>query len=150
MTEKYNHQLIDRLHFPLAKKIFQAYYPSGKANKADPIWVLTEQEKIRVCLRLKQFEHCKLLTAMVTHPDFRNQGLGRILLTALELDPRQPFSTKDCYCFAFSHLQDFYQSVHFNLIDIEALPDVLKGRFQAYCNAGKTLIPMKLYQPHQT
>lgn len=140
------HGLIDRLHFPLVKKFYQAYYPSGKANKADPIWVLRNTSKILVCLRLKQFDQCQLLTAMVTHPDFRQQGLGLNLLNRLILDTKQPLSNKPCYCFAFTHLVSFYQQAQFKEITPETLPAALKCRFIAYTQSGKSLTPM-LYQP---
>ncbi|WP_438462669.1 GNAT family N-acetyltransferase [Marinomonas sp. PE14-40] len=143
MLNTLNHKLIDRLHFPLAKKFYQAYYPAGKANKADPIWALTEGYQIRVCLRLKQFEDCQLLTAMVTHPDFRKQGLGQRLLTALNSDSTQPLSTKPCYCFAFTHLESFYQKAGFTSISADELPTRLKARFTAYTQSGKALIPMR-------
>lgn len=146
MTHSFKHHLIDRLHFPLAKKFYQAYYPSGKANKADPIWVLNKQHKIFVCLRLKQFEQYQLLTGMVTLPAFRNQGLGLQLLDALIKDETRPLLSKPCYCFAFSHLEGFYQKAHFTSICADDLPDELKRRFIAYSQAGKPLIPMKYTQ----
>jgi len=143
MTKIFKHTLIDRLHFPLAKKFYQAFYPSGKANKADPIWVLNQEQKILVCLRLKQFKRYQLLTGMVTHPDFRNQGLGLQLLDALIHDKAQPLTTKTCYCFAFSHLEAFYQKARFVSICPDELPDELRARFMAYSQAGKLLVPMK-------
>ncbi|KZM38802.1 MAG: GNAT family N-acetyltransferase [Marinomonas sp.] len=143
MPSTLTHKLIDKLHFPLAKKFYQAHYPSGKANKADPIWALTEGYQIRVCLRLKQFEDCQLLTAMVTHPNFRKQGLGKSLLTALISDSTRPLLTKPCYCFAFTHLEGFYQKAGFTSITVEELPIALKSRYLAYTQSGKALIPMK-------
>lgn len=137
------HKRIDSLHFPLAKKFYQAHYPSGKANKADPIWVLNEQHKILVCLRLKQFLQCQLLTAMVTHPDYRQLGLGHQLLTALVNDETQPLLTKPCYCFAFSHLEAFYQQAGFMTLLPEELPDELYRRYLAYTQKGKPLIAMQ-------
>lgn len=143
MPNTLNHKLIDRLHFPLAKKFYQAYYPAGKANKADPIWALTEGYQIRVCLRLKQFDGCQLLTAMVTHPDFRKLGLGQKLLAALISDGTQPLLTKPCYCFAFTHLECFYQKAGFTSITVKELPIELESRYLAYTQSGKALIPMK-------
>ena len=142
MKSSFQHTLINRLRFPLVKRFYQAYYPAGKANKADPIWVLEDDKQIRVCLRLKQFQQCQLLTGMVTHPDFRNLGLGQVLLNALQHDKSQPLLTKPCYCFAFDHLESFYQKANFSRIAEQCLPEELKQRFRAYSQSGKCLVPM--------
>ena len=147
MQKSLTFQQIDRLHFPLVKKFYPAYYPSGKANKADPIWALTEEHSVRVCLRLKQLQGCQLLTAMVTHPDYRQQGLGHSLLIQLIKAPSQPLLTSTCYCFAFEHLEGFYHKVGFVHISENSLPPELKSRFLAYTQSGKKLIPMKFTQP---
>lgn len=135
----YHIEQIDRIHFPLVKKFYQAFYPSGKPNKADPIWVLKHGQKILSAVRFKQLEQVQLLTAMVTEPNHRGQGLAQQLLAQLA----DVIATVDCYCFALPYLEGFYQQHGFHSIHPETLPLALYQRFQAYSKNGRALLPMQ-------
>lgn len=137
-TQALTVERVPALWFLLVKKFYQAHYPSGKPNKADPIWVLKEQGTIVTAVRLKQFSGYQLLTAMVTAPTQRGKGLGGYLLHAIH----QALSEKSCYCFAFSHLSLFYQKNGFSIISPEQLPPELQQRFIAYTAQGRHLTPM--------
>ncbi|MCZ2722537.1 GNAT family N-acetyltransferase [Marinomonas sp. 15G1-11] len=130
-----------RLLFPLTKKFYQAYYPAGKPNKADPIWLLKENT-IVCAYRLKQLSHCQLLTAMVTRPSHRKQGLGSLLLQQTQ----KALLSRPTYCFAFEHLEPFYIANGFLTLPKEALPDELLERFIRYTLSGKKLVPMRFTQ----
>jgi N-acetylglutamate synthase-like GNAT family acetyltransferase len=140
MTTLYsNAEQVPSLWFPLVKKFYQAYYPSGKPNKADPIWVIRESGKILCAVRLKQFSGAQLLTAMVTAPSHRHLGLGSHLIHSIH----NALAATPSYCFAFSHLAPFYHANHFTTIPVEMLPKELKSRFQAYTSQGRDLTPMR-------
>ncbi|QUX97808.1 N-acetyltransferase [Marinomonas sp. CT5] len=130
---------VPSLWFPLVKKFYQAHYPSGKPNKADPIWVIRHQGKILCALRLKQFYECQLLTGMVTEPNHRHLGLGSHLINNIHL----ALISKPTYCFAFAHLVPFYTRNHFMTIPTEMLPEELQSRFLAYTAQGRKLTPMR-------
>ncbi|WP_353666862.1 GNAT family N-acetyltransferase [Marinomonas sp. THO17] len=138
-----NAELVPALWFPLVKKFYQAYYPSGRPNKADPIWAIKQKDIILAAVRLKQFNDCQLLTAMVTHPNYRNQGLGHHLINNLQAILNQ----KACYCFALNHLTDFYISNHFQPILPEQLPYELEKRFRSYQSQGRKIISMHYIAP---
>lgn len=127
------------LWFPLVKKFYQQHYPSGKPNKAEPIWVVRQQGKILCAVRLKPFPESQLLTAMVTAPEQRQQGLGSHLLQGIQ----QELTHTPTYCFAFTHLVAFYERNHFIEIPPEALPDALQERFLAYRRQGRKITPMQ-------
>ena len=129
---------VPSLWFPLVKKFYQEHYPSGKPNKADPIWVIRGQGKILCALRLKQFTNFQLLTGMVTEPNHRSLGLGSNLIN--EIHPA--LKNKPTYCFAFTHLVPFYTKNHFTTISTEMLPEELESRFLAYTAQGRKLTPM--------
>ena len=135
---------VPSLWFLLVKKFYQTHYPSGKPNKADPIWVIKEQNKILSAVRLKQLNDCQLLMAMVTDPSHRGRGLGTHLLTHLS----DALSERPCYCFAFLPLEGFYQANGFITIDPEQLPNELLGRFNAYTAQGRLLVPMRYTSTH--
>jgi len=135
---------VESLWFPLVKKFYQAHYPSGKPNKADPIWVIKYQGGILSAVRLKQLAQCQLLTAMVTEPTHRGMGIGHHLLHHLH----DSLVERPCYCFALSHLEHFYQDNSFQTIEPAQLPDELSGRFTAYVAQGRSLIPMRYTAEH--
>ncbi|MBJ7539508.1 GNAT family N-acetyltransferase [Marinomonas sp. C1424] len=132
-------ELVPALWFPLVKKFYQAYYPSGKPNKADPIWVIRNKGKVLCAVRLKQFSNCQLLTAMVTAPEYRNKGLGSHLISNIH----SPLEQSSSYCFAFTHLVAFYTRNHFQEIPPIELPKELFNRFYAYTSQGRNLTPMR-------
>ncbi|UTV99394.1 GNAT family N-acetyltransferase [Marinomonas rhizomae] len=130
---------VPSLWFPLVKKFYQEHYPSGKPNKADPIWVIREKGKILCALRLKQISNSQLLTGMVTEPNHRNRGLGSHLINSIH----HVLGETPTYCFAFTHLVPFYNANHFTAILAEMLPVELESRFTAYTTQGRDLTPMR-------
>ena len=130
---------VPSLWFPLVKKFYQEHYPSGKPNKADPIWVIRDKGKILCAVRLKQITNSQLLTGMVTEPIHRNIGLGSHLINGIH----PALDEKNTYCFAFTHLVPFYSANHFTTISAEMLPSELASRFRAYTTQGRDLTPMR-------
>ncbi len=130
---------VPSLWFPLVKKFYQEHYPSGKPNKADPIWAIRDKGKILCTLRLKQMDNSQLLTGMVTEPNHRHLGLGSHLISCIH----HILSEKPTYCFAFIHLVPFYNANHFTTISAEMLPEELESRFNAYTAQGRDLTPMR-------
>ncbi|MFT2099686.1 GNAT family N-acetyltransferase [Marinomonas sp. 2405UD66-6] len=137
-------ELVPSLWFPLVKKFYQEHYPSGKPNKADPIWVIRDNNKIVCSLRLKQLDQVQLLTAMVTEPSYRNKGLGGHLIQCLHGE----LSKQASYCFALTPLVPFYTRNGFARILPEELPAALLGRFKAYQAQGRKITPMFYKQPN--
>lgn len=130
---------VPSLWFPLVKKFYQEHYPSGKPNKADPIWVIREKGRILCALRLKQISNSQLLTGMVTEPNHRHRGLGSHLINSIH----HALGETPTYCFAFTHLVPFYNANHFTAILAEMLPVELESRFTAYTAQGRDLTPMR-------
>lgn len=126
------------LWFPLVKKFYQAHYPSGKPNKADPVWVIKSGPKIIAAVRLKQFNgDYQLLTALLTHPELRNLGYASRLLEAIE----QEFNIAT-YCFNETALIPFYERHDFAVIKEDHLPLELASRLKRYRIKKNTLVAM--------
>ncbi|TDO97252.1 GNAT family N-acetyltransferase [Marinomonas balearica] len=139
MTSKYTPIKVLPLWFPLVKKFYQAHYPSGKPNKSEPIWVIKDGAHILAALRLKPIsDDTQLLTAMVTHPDKRQRGLGKNLLEGVQ----EALASKSTYCFALANVVPFYLKNHFVEVAPETLPSELKSRFLKYLNSNPGLTPM--------
>lgn len=133
-----------RSWFPLVKRFYQEHYPSGKPNKSDPTWVLHQQFKLAAAVRLRQFPDCQLFTGMLVRPDLRGKGVGQELIQRL----RSPMMERSTFCFAFQHLEHYYRSHGFQMIESSLLPFVLQSRLNAYLAGGKKLIAMN-YHPEK-
>ncbi|WP_067037030.1 GNAT family N-acetyltransferase [Marinomonas gallaica] len=131
---------VEALWFPLVKKFYQAYYPSAKPNKSEPVWVIKDGALIKSAVRLKPLTHCVLLTGLVTHPDYRNRGYAAALLAAL----KPTLEKQASYCLNQPKLIEFYQRSGFELIENEnILPQDLYGRLQRYRAKQPNLVAMR-------
>ncbi|MDB4837116.1 GNAT family N-acetyltransferase [Marinomonas sp.] len=133
-----NAEAVPSLWFPLVKKFYQEHYPSGKPNKADPIWVIRIDAKILCAVRLKQLGSAQLLIAMVTEPNYRKKGLGSHLLQQIQ----SQLATSPCYCFALNHQVPFYQRNNFTVLTLESLPNEIKSRYLRYQQQGRKITVM--------
>jgi N-acetylglutamate synthase-like GNAT family acetyltransferase len=134
-----NPERVPSLWFPLVKKFYQEHYPSGKPNKAEPTWVLRQNNSKIVCsLRLKRFPDAQLLMSMVTDPSYRKIGLGSHLINSIH----DQLNLLPSYCFALDHLVSFYTANNFIEIETDRLPEELRKRFQSYKAQGRKITPM--------
>ncbi|MEH6534605.1 MAG: GNAT family N-acetyltransferase [Photobacterium frigidiphilum] len=138
MTKLRFHHL-EPLRFPLVNRLYKSYYPAGKAKKDEIIWVGDNEKGIICVVRFKQFENIQLLTGMLVHPEFREQGLAKNLLAATKTQ----INCKPCYCFAFRELVPIYSNANFHLVDKIELPEVLSNRLIRYISSGKDLVAMR-------
>ncbi|MEZ9527254.1 GNAT family N-acetyltransferase [Enterovibrio norvegicus] len=127
------------MRFPLVARFYKAYYPSGKPKKDEIIWTVESPQGICGAVRFKQFETFQLLTGMLVTPELRRKKLGDALLVSC----KEQIEAMQCYCLAFSYLTPLYEAQGFKVIEANALPEQLRGRYASYCNSGKNLIPMK-------
>ncbi|MCV2404006.1 GNAT family N-acetyltransferase [Marinomonas sp. C2222] len=123
------------------KRFYQEHYPSGKPNKADPIWVIRHNAKILSAVRLKQLTSSQLLMAMVTAPPHRKSGLGSHLLKQIHTELKQT----PCYCFALNHQVSFYIKNNFVIVDTPDLPEEIQSRYISYQQQGRKITAMKYY-----
>lgn len=133
---------VEKLWFPLVKKFYQAYYPSGKPNKSEPMWVIKNGSIIIAAVRIKPLPSCQLLTALVTHPDYRHQGYASQLMDHLQGN----LSNQASYCFSLPALVGFYHKHGFVNIQPTDLPEELAGRLRRYRVQQPTLQAMH-YRP---
>ncbi|CUB03844.1 GNAT family N-acetyltransferase [Marinomonas fungiae] len=142
MSTSANITQVEALWFPLVKKFYQTYYPSGKPNKSEPLWVIKQGPTIIAAVRIKPFVDCQLMTGLVTHPEYRQQGYGSTLLDAL----RSEFEHIPSFCLNQPELIPFYQQHDFVLVqDEHSLPDDIQGRLRRYRVKQPELVAM-VYQ----
>ena len=111
----------------------------AQAPKGETIFIASLDSRIIAALRLSPVGHNYLLRSMCVSSELRNQGIGSFLLQQIQPD----LADINCYCFPYSHLESFYSSAGFSLINIETAPEAIRDKFQRYVNNGKKICLMK-------
>lgn len=135
---------VESLWFPLVKKFYQAHYPNGKPNKSDPMWAIKQGATIIAVARLRQFDDVQLLTGVVTHPDYRQQGFATQLLQSMSPE----LAMKPCYCFNHQALCVLYRAIGFEPTVSQSLPAELRSRYERYRLKQPHLIAMHFKPQH--
>ncbi len=130
---------IDPIQTPLVNKLYKDYYPAGKANKSDRIWIVKDHTTWVGSVKYRDYDEFTFMSAMLIVPDRRGQGIAQQLLTQSLINNKV-----NIYCFAYSYLENLYRNAGFKVIESTHLPASLKQRFERYTQHGrKTLIPMQ-------
>jgi len=111
----------------------------AQAAKADRVFIAradtNKPKSIIAALRLCPLGNSWLLRSMCVDQPFQRHGVGRQMLKLLKAE----LATTNCYCFAWSHLQDFYQQAGFSLIDIDQASDEIANRFKQYADNNRDI-----------
>lgn len=130
--------ILDPIRFPIVSRIYKSHYPSGKVKSDELTIVGTIEHNIVSVVRYRSIEQFRLLTGLLVLPDYRRRGLGHQLMAYCA---GQLLKEGD-FCFAYNHLEVFYQQHGFVTIEPQQLPPALKLLFERYTQK-KQLIAMK-------
>jgi predicted N-acetyltransferase YhbS len=78
------------------------------------------------------------LRGMRVADSHQGRGMGTALLR--ELEPL--LANQDCYCIPFSHLEQFYSSIGFEVLEDGLVPAFLAERAARYRSKGEAISPM--------
>ncbi|RJX72364.1 N-acetyltransferase [Vibrio sinensis] len=131
-------EVLDPIKLPLVTRLYKAHYPSGKAKSNELTIVGYIEQSLSAVVRFRPIEEFRLLTGMLVIPQYREQGVGHQLMNYCQ---QHTLTSKD-YCFAYSHLELFYQQHGFTTIPASTLPNSLKLLYNRYSHSGKRLTPM--------
>lgn len=134
-----NIQALEPIKLPLVQKLYKKHYPSAKAKKDELIFIGYCHNELCSVVRFRSIDRWRLLTGMMVIPEFRQKGVAHEMMRYCK---QKTLSDYD-YCFAYSHLAEFYTQHGFSIIPNEKLPNPLQQLFERYSNSGKQLIPMK-------
>lgn len=137
MIDSLNIVPLDPMKLPLVARLYKAHYPSGKAKRDELTIVGYQQNHIAAVVRFRTVDQYRLLTGMLVVPEYRQQGLGHQLMAHCQQQVLQPGD----YCFAYSHLEDFYAQYGFQTLGASALPNPLQVLFERY-SRSKSLVAM--------
>jgi len=111
----------------------------AQAPKGERIYIVTLDSRIIAALRLSPIGNSHLLRSMCVAADLRHQGIGSYLLQQIQPE----LANLNCYCFPFTHLQNFYGSADFIALKVESAPEAIQDKFLRYINNGKNICLMK-------
>ena len=124
---------------PLVKRFLKENGFRAQVAKTDVAYIVKHKQTIIGALRLCQYDSNWLLRSMCIKDSYRNMGIGRHLLSFIQPD----LASKQCYCFAYSHLEKFYQQAGFCPVKPEQSSLVIRRKFDNYISRGKKILLMK-------
>ncbi|RTR34566.1 GNAT family N-acetyltransferase [Shewanella atlantica] len=123
---------------------YKHFLPYARLSKKEKIGVLFTQKgegesekQLIAAVRLRPIGSFTLLTGMLVHPDYREQGLAHQIMTSLA----DTFENNRTFLFSLPSLVDFYQQHQF--IQTEDVPNDILHLFSKYRSQGKELVLMK-------
>lgn len=141
--EIYQAERLAVAQFPLVNRFYQRCGYSVNCGRQDVI----------ICVRAIKEGHSPIVAAarFLPHADGsfvlrnlcvesqqRRKGLARYLLqNALASLGENP-----CYCYAFGHLREFYQSLGFVVRSATQVPEYIAQNYQNYCHKHRDLLLM--------
>jgi len=121
---------------------YKHFLPYARLSKKEQIGVLYFQPEkgetlVVAAVRLRPIGSFTLITGMLVHPQYRQQGLAHQIMASLA----GIFENNNTFIFSLPSLTGFYQQHQF--IQTEDVPNDILQLFSKYRGQGKELILMK-------
>lgn len=128
---------------PLVRRFFHAQGMRAQAAKVDEIIIARNNHlpnnAIIAALRLCPVKGSWLLRSMCVDQNHQRQGTGLYMLEQI----KHNLSEKKCYCFPYRHLESFYQTAGFQVVNENDTNDEIKLLYQQYIESGKDILIMQ-------
>ncbi|MDW6091155.1 GNAT family N-acetyltransferase [Vibrio rhizosphaerae] len=139
-------EMLDPLKLPLVQRFYKQHYPTAKPKRHESIYTASLANQFCAVVRFRNIgASFQLLTGMTVAKERRSQGIGHQLLSFCE----DHVLNHNVFCFAYRHLESFYQSHHFVVQAPQALPGEINTLYQRYHHQGRDIIPMRYCPPIQ-
>lgn len=128
--------------FPLIKKFYSDANYHNKTGRTDEIYCLRDtdlQNKLIAAVRLVKSSEFLILRSMVVTPSLQNQGIGRLFLQHI----KTALKDRECWCFPFEGLEDFYAAINFQIIIPEKAPELIHTKYLQYRQQGRKISIMR-------
>ncbi len=121
---------------------YKRFLPYARLSKKESVGVLytrkdEDERQVIAAVRLRPIGSFTLLTGMLVHPDYREQGLAHQIMVSLA----DIFENNRTFLFSLPSLVGFYQQHQF--IQTDDVPNDILQLFSKYQGLGKELILMK-------
>ncbi|MGB0204354.1 MAG: GNAT family N-acetyltransferase [Neptuniibacter sp.] len=141
MEFRFKIQFGDNVPVTQLQRFYKRNGHKGKIQPNDRCAWLSEDDEIIAAVRLSPSPQADSdylqLKGLWVAKALRGQGIGGVFLDRLSDFLMQ--SGKPCYCLAYDHLENFYQSHKFIPISKDDAPDSLWQRLQRYQSRGNQL-----------
>lgn len=121
------------------KRFYREHKMKPQAAKSDDIYIALLNNRLIGAVRLCPHENTWLLRSMCIKTNLRNQGIGHFMLSQLT----EILAEKQCYCFPFTHLENFYNKTGFNKIESKDAAKVIEKKYSGYLANGKKILLMQ-------
>ena len=125
---------------PQIKRFYRDHGFRAQAPKSDDIYIALLDNKLIGALRLIPVDNHWLLRSMCVHEEYRGKGVGSYMLGILKDVLRE----KQCYCFPYTHLKEFYSQIGFKRIETNEAPFTICEKYRMYLNKKKNILLMQL------
>ncbi|USD20434.1 GNAT family N-acetyltransferase [Microbulbifer variabilis] len=134
----YKVQWLADIEIPLANKFYRMHGFRGKAKRHEDCAVVrNERGEVIGCGYLRRYESFKLLAGVAVAPEYQGRGVARLLLALLA----KRFD-RNTYTFPYIHLESFYLSLGFEVVEAELLPTPVAELYSSYLNQGRSISAM--------
>jgi len=131
---------------PLIKRFFHSQGMRAQAAKSDDIVIARDNtnnvNQIIGALRLCPVEGSWLLRSMCIDETFQRQGVGLNMLNKIQAN----LSSKSCYCFPYTYLENFYEKAGFQIINTADAAPEIQTLYEQYLKSGKKISIMQFLQ----
>ena len=118
----------------------------AQAAKSDDIVIARDNtnnvNQIIGALRLCPVEGSWLLRSMCIDETFQRQGIGLNMLNKIQAN----LSSKSCYCFPYTYLENFYEKAGFQIINTADAAPEIQTLYEQYLKSGKKISIMQFLQ----
>ncbi len=121
---------------------YQKNGSQGRARPDDLFFLALQGDQLLGCVRFCVEEKTPLLRTMMVDESSRRKGIGQLLLQAFEEHLEQN-DIRNVYCIPFAHLDRFYGSIGFEVLNLSEAPAFLHERIQTYREGGKKYLCMR-------
>ncbi len=128
---------LNRIQLPLVNGFYKANGHKGKPRSDERVLVLRDKGAIVAALRACPRKTGYLLRSVWVALDRRSEGIGTLLTekTLVVLN-------NDCWCYPYSHLQNFYETVGFLLKEPDQVPEDIAVPYENYRSKGEAFLLM--------
>jgi len=136
--------------YPLANRFYKQAREKGKTQSSDEIYVARIEQKIIAAVRLCPLSGSKvlstqpsaklLLRSLAVLPEYRRTGIGTQFMQYIA----EQIGSRECWCYPFSWLQEFYEQFGFHIVEPNDAPEFIRTPFGNYQRQGRDILIMAL------